>query len=481
MKRSLAIVLAATLSGVVSARPPARPPEPDGGAVRRVDWSAVPAPERQLLAGLQTSPHWPDRVFALLRLERYAGTPVDEMLRAALADEAWQVRCFAVHQAMRLELVRPEDLAVEEHGAVVREALRCGVALDPARVEEGARRLMQREDLDELMLGLEIAALSGQAALRDEASRRTVRLLGRMDEATLIRISRRLARLLDLDEEPPDVAAWAAWWDGQGSTLELPEPAPPTLPSRSLVSTLELEELARLMDYLDGLRHRDLDLVITMDATASMLPMINEARAGIDSLIVFLDDLARVARVAFVAYRDHDNAPVWEGHPFSTDAASVRRFLYGVRITGGADLPEAVLEGLAASTRLDWNGRATRQVVLVGDAEPHAADAQRLTALLGAFAEEGITVNAVHVPMRPDEAFLRRMPPPRVAAYRRQIDQHNQRTETAFAEIARLGGGRMVTVTRASELVPAIMHLTIEPAWWPAFDEFYSLYLGRCR
>ena len=51
----------------------------------------------------------------------------------------------------------------------------------------------------------------------------------------------------------------------------------------------------------------------------------------------------------------------------------------------------------------------------------------------------------------------------------------------AFAEIARLGGGDKVRIDRAAELVPAMMHLTIEEAWWPAFDEFYALYLRLCR
>ena len=33
----------------------------------------------------------------------------------------------------------------------------------------------------------------------------------------------------------------------------------------------------------------------------------------------------------------------------------------------------------------------------------------------------------------------------------------------------------------AEQLVPAIMHLTIEESWWPPFDEFYAAYLELCR
>ena len=89
---------------------------------------------------------------------------------------------------------------------------------------------------------------------------------------------------------------------------------------------MDPKTLGRLLDYLAALRKRDLDLAIVMDSTASMLPMINEARAGVDSLILFLSDISGSMRLAFVAYRDHDNKPVWEGHRFTDDVESIRHF-----------------------------------------------------------------------------------------------------------------------------------------------------------
>ena len=47
----------------------------------------------------------------------------------------------------------------------------------------------------------------------------------------------------------------------------------------------------------------------------------------------------------------------------------MRRALFGIRITGGADFPEAVFEGLVAASQLDWNRQAARQIVLIGDTE----------------------------------------------------------------------------------------------------------------
>jgi len=211
-----------------------------------------------------------------------------------------------------------------------------------------------------------------------------------------------------------------------------------------------------------------------------MLPMINEARAGVESLILFLDDLARTMRLALVAYRDHDNLPVWEGEAFTTDVARIRGFLYRIRITGGWDLPEAVLEGLTACGQLKWSREAERQIVLVGDARPHDEDDYKISSLLDAFRQADVRVNTVHVPMQLSPAHWR-LPPEQRAEREAEIADHNALTATAFAEIAERGGGEHVTLDRAADLVPSIMHLSIETPWRPAFDEFYALYMDLCR
>ena len=236
---------------------------------------------------------------------------------------------------------------------------------------------------------------------------------------------------------------------------------------------MSVDTFARLVDYLDALRQRDLDLVIVMDATSSMIPMINEARVGVDGLILFLNDISKTMRLAFVAYRDHDNKPVWEGHRFTVEVVAIRNFLFNLRITGGADLPEAVLEGLTACGSLNWNPYAARQIILVGDARPHDEDVYKVLNLVETYRNEGITVHAVHVPMEIADFA----PPQRRAS----VQQHNAMTATAFEDIATHGGGQKVTLSGTDQLVPSIMHTTLQEAWWPTFDEFYDLYLQLCR
>jgi len=455
-------------------------------------WSDVDASERQMMTQLLESRHWPFRVLALMRLERHvqpeagAGPDLAPLVHARIKDEAWQVRCFAIRTARRMSItIEPEELAGEQDGRVIRTALRHGVNLPADHVAPGTKKLLRMKRLDELLLGLEIAAASEPGPLRDEAARRARILVANMNDSVAIRISRRLVPILGAPREIETAADWRAWLTTRGRRLELHTPKPLTTGeiaiTRPFVAGMDIATFSRLIEYLDALRQRDLDMVIVMDATSSMVPMLNETRAGVESFIVFLGDISRTMRIAFVAYRDHDNTPVWEGHPFTTDVTKIVSFLMELQITGGADLPEAVLDGLAACGKLDWNAKAERQIVLVGDARPHDADTNDITQLLGEIGEAGIVVHAVHVPQRVGEEYTSRVHPSVAERYRRQVADHNRLTEFAFTEIARLGGGEKVSLKESGELVPAIMHLTLEEGWWPAFDEFYASYLALCR
>ena len=451
-------------------------------AADRPAWSEIEEPEQRLVRSLLDSPHWPMRALVLMRLERYRGPEVEAFVKTKVADETWQVRCFALRAAHRIGIeLAPEVLAGEREGRVIRAAVRRGFTIEPVHLERGARKLLRTKRLDQLMLGLEIAAATESQPVRREAAGRLRRLLQNLDEPTLVRVSRRLAAVLGLDEEPPTIEAWTTWARANRDRLVLAPPRAPERDAAPLVAGMDMATFSRLLDYLGALRQRTLELAIVMDVTNSMTPMIDEARAGVESFILFLDDIARTLRVAMIAYRDHDNPPVWEGQRLTSDVAAIRRFLFDIKITGGRDLPEAVLEGLTACGDLDWTKDAARQIVLVGDARPHDEDTYKLTGLLETFRANEIVVHAVHVPMRMHPLEVQRLPPEFRERRRQEIADHNARTAAAFAEVARLGGGELVTLDRARQLVPAIMHLTIEEAWWPAFDEFYAVYLELCR
>jgi len=344
---------------------------------------------------------------------------------------------------------------------------------------------MRAHDIDQLLLGLEIASASADPELRRDGRRHAARLIRNMDETTALRVRDRLARVVGVEPPPETAVGWRRWATSRGRDFDLAAPAPRGVTTRSvlrpLVSTYDDEVFARLMNYLDSLHTTDLEMAIVMDSTSSMQPMINEARIGVERLILFFSDIAGSMRLGFIAYRDHDNEPVWEGEHLTSDLDAMRRFLWGIQITGGRDLPEAVLEGLEACGQLDWSPAAEKRIVLVGDARPHDEDEYRIMELLESVRSSGIVVHAAHVPMRLDPRWERHVSAAVRDAYAAEIRTHNARTEAAFDAIAHMGGGERVTLMDARELVPRLMRLTINEAWWPAFDEFYAVYLEVCR
>ncbi|MCH8824669.1 MAG: VWA domain-containing protein [Planctomycetes bacterium] len=449
----------------------------------KTPWADTSARQRSELEEYLKSTDWPIRVFGLLRLERYSGAEVQKMLREMITDSAWQVRCFAIRQAFRADMTLSQaDLSPNENEArVIRTALRHGIVIDNEVINRLATKLLKTKNIDDMMLGIEIAAASGIDALKERASKRVITLIRNMNDTVTVVVSKRLAALLGLPNKFSNAREWNQWLYTQPKTIIFPPidifKAQTKLELPTLVADMNVDTFAKLIDYMDSLKQRDLDLVIVMDATSSMIPMINQAREGVDAIIIFLNDISKTMRLAFVAYRDHDNKPVWEGHRFTNEVAPIRDFLFNLVITGGADLPEAVLEGLSACRDLDWNPYATRQIILVGDARPHDADMKKTLVIADECRENGLIVNVVHIPMKlsPQER-------PYASRQRHEaIARHNQLTSEAFEAIANHGGGRKVTLGDTDQLVPSIMHSTLQEEWWPVFDEFYEMYTRLCR
>lgn len=450
------------------------------------DFAAAEPGERRIINDLLEDAHWPFRVFALIRLERYDGTEIGSLIRARLEDEAWQVRAFAIRALARRGLtIEDGQLDEESDGRVIRAAIRCGIPIDESKLTRGTKRLMRTRAIDELLLGLEIAQASSDRRLRNEAERRLRVLITNMDVVTIARIGDRLPQLLGMPPgtAPDDARAWFEWRKSNDIALgPAPEPIAQRDPDNpTLIASLDPDAFARLIDYLGVLRASDLQMAVVMDATSSMIPMVTEARVGVERLILFMNDLSRTMELAIVAYRDRDHASVWDGQPFTTDIKAMRDFLFRIAITGGADLPEAVLDGLVACRQLEWNRESMRRIILVGDARPHETDLFEIANVVDECRDAGVVVNAIHVPMVPSEAYLASLGADRRAAYIEEINAHNVHTAEDFARIAQDGGGHKVELTAPWELVPSLMRMMIERDWWPAFDEFYDLYSTWCR
>jgi hypothetical protein len=143
----------------------------------------------------------------------------------------------------------------------------------------------------------------------------------------------------------------------------------------------------------DGQLTYAVDLVLVIDATGSMTPIIDNVKK---SALSFHDDLQKhmadkgknidVLRVRVIAYRDFyadpaaDSLVASDFFALPDQRAGFSGFLAGIRATGGGDEPETGLEALAAAIRSPWakEGAKQRQVIVLWtDASAHPLEKDR--------------------------------------------------------------------------------------------------------
>jgi hypothetical protein len=476
------------LASAVTVGAQTAPPAQATGATHdsRIALDEAPVLERQTLEQMLAADDWAFRALGLMRLDRYRTEDGQAFVTDALDDPAWQVRCYAVRHAWRAGVpVDPARFAQEEDARVIRALLQYGVSVDPATVNTLTERLLKTRTVDALLMGIEIGAAATDPEVRAHASERAVILVRNMNAQVGAVVTRRLAAVVGLEPEPRNLEEWRAWLMSLPDDWRLPSPTPPTVASElSVIAAADAEAFARLRDYMGVLRQRSLEMVLAIDATNSMMPVIDQVKADVDSLILFLTDVSSTMRLGLLAYRDTDNpGKLVEGHPLSTDLESLRNFLFGLQTPGGATYPESVLSGLQGCRQFEWSEEAEREVIIIGDAPPHDYDKSEVRSLLEWFRGQGFTIHAVHVPMEWPPGALDRMNENVAQQQEQWRAEYNLSTQQVFQEMANFGGGQLVQLDLASQndLVRSVMKLTIDRQWWTYFDEFYDGYLDLCR
>ncbi len=123
----------------------------------------------------------------------------------------------------------------------------------------------------------------------------------------------------------------------------------------------------------------NLDLVFAIDATGSMKNDIDKLKT--DLIPVLLEKFKGIqgTRFGLLFYRDYGDTfrymdlPV-KMYSFTTNLNSFNKNLNALKINGkeGGDVPEAVYEAIYASCAFyTWRPDSIKQVILIGDAEPH--------------------------------------------------------------------------------------------------------------
>ena len=149
-----------------------------------------------------------------------------------------------------------------------------------------------------------------------------------------------------------------------------------------------------------------IEVAFVMDATGSMGPYIEQARARIGQIAQSLaeGEPKPDVRFALVAFRDKGDEFVTRVKPFTPKLEAMKTYLEQTEAGGGGDTPEAVLEGLkAALVGLAWSPKQTRAeenvvrlIYLVGDAPAqHYADSPSESWLAREARQRGIVLHSI--------------------------------------------------------------------------------------
>lgn len=157
-----------------------------------------------------------------------------------------------------------------------------------------------------------------------------------------------------------------------------------------------------ILDILRRYKGPDIDIVVCIDTTGSMRPHIQFLRERlIPSIRSELERFTKF-RIGLVLYRDYMEEYLTRVYPFRNDWDSFARDLRAITVSGGGDIPEAVIEGLwAAANNFDFQS-ADRLIILIGDAPAHEIPRGRITRemVLDRAKEGSLDIHAIMLPAR---------------------------------------------------------------------------------
>ncbi|CAD8112808.1 unnamed protein product [Paramecium primaurelia] len=130
-------------------------------------------------------------------------------------------------------------------------------------------------------------------------------------------------------------------------------------------------------------------IAFVIDTTGSMGSYINNCKEIIKSIIQkakshkTIDNSEIEMKFAIVSYKDHDppynqEQNVVEMCDFTSENDAIK-FLNNLTASGGGDTPEAVLDGLYSSSKLNWSGNFQNLLYLIADAPPHGKEYHEFT------------------------------------------------------------------------------------------------------
>ncbi|MFQ5667294.1 MAG: vWA domain-containing protein [Candidatus Binatia bacterium] len=222
-------------------------------------------------------------------------------------------------------------------------------------------------------------------------------------------------------------------------------------------------------DYVGGLRKVGLDVALVIDTTDSMQFVIEDVKRKLSRLVGAIQRMVPTSRVGIVVYRDRGDDYVVKWSDLSFHTKKLRAFLSHITAAGGGDWEEAVKEALDTAIHdLKWRKHSKRIIILVGGSPPHPWDADDVRTMVRAFRKRGGYISTIDVTERQHAEFDRHLwhslhgkapykPSP--------LPDFYKEVARTFGEIARDGGGELISLDANTALVREVLQLTFGSRW----------------
>ncbi len=145
------------------------------------------------------------------------------------------------------------------------------------------------------------------------------------------------------------------------------------------------------------------DIVFVLDVTNSMQWAIDDLKNGIGKFAESLLKARVDFRLGLVTFQDLSNPGEtveviqFKGGPFTADPSWFRDEVSKLKASGGGDIPESSLEGVAAACNLPFRKNATKLLLLITDAPPKVAGNTAMAVLQSARRVQDASIDSVHV------------------------------------------------------------------------------------
>ncbi|MGB7160716.1 MAG: vWA domain-containing protein, partial [Tepidisphaeraceae bacterium] len=166
---------------------------------------------------------------------------------------------------------------------------------------------------------------------------------------------------------------------------------------------------------LDEMKTKGLDVVFILDASASMLPYIEQSKKRLHQIVAVVNSLVHGAKVtegvtgksgirfgivAFKDYGDEYGIEATRALPLTADIAKLKSAIDEISAGGGGDIPEPLHDALRAATAksIGWSRQRKSVIVMVTDAPCHGLGRQMAMEEARAFAKQiGGQINVIDV------------------------------------------------------------------------------------